>query len=270
MDLKRLCIITAIATLLTAALPLFSQTVPLKITIGPTLQSQTEIYKAAKAGGYGVGAMMGFILSDRLDFNLKLSYDYMALTQDDVLDEWEWDYWEDTYIDFLPGTNAEIVNKTLSYTSTDSIYSARFNPAQRLKELRLFAGFEYTLPLYKSVSLYAGMDAGFSLFTRQLHMQEHWTKRFKLDTLSTGRFDYEFEYDLTHFAPPKKGTKLFASPYMGMKVVLNSSIDLAMGIHYLYYLNRDSLFGIGLSDDGRKWFPIKSKALINAGLVFKY
>jgi hypothetical protein len=259
-----------IGALLTGAFPLSAQTVPLKISIGPTLQSQTEIHKAAKAHGYGIGAGMGFILSDRLDFNLKLSYDYMALTQEDVLDEWEWDYWEDTYIDFLPGTDAEIVNKTLTYTSTDSIYSARFDPTQRLKELRFFTGFEYTLPLYKSVSLYAGVDAGFSLFTRQLHMQEHWTKRFKLDTLSTKKFDYEFEYELTHFAPPKKGTKLFASPYLGIKVLLNPSIDLAMGLHYLYYLNRDSLFGIGLSDDGKKWFPIKSKVLINAGLVFKY
>ncbi|MBD3385987.1 hypothetical protein GF407_13805 [candidate division KSB1 bacterium] len=270
MELKRLCILAVTGAILISGLPLFSQNIPLKITIGPTLQSQTEIYKAGKAQGYGVGAQMSFILSNRLDFNLKLSYDYMALNQEDVLDEWEWQYWEDTYIDFLPGTDAEIVNKTLSYTSTDSIYSARFNPTQRLEELRLFAGFAYTLPLYKSISLYAGMDAGFSLFTRQLHMQEHWTKRFKLDSLSTGKFDYDFEYDLTHFAPPKKGAKLFASPYMGIKVTLRPSIDLAMGVHYLYYLNRDSLLGIGLSEDGIKWFPIKSKALITTGLVFKY
>ncbi len=269
MNVKQSHIILAMTTMLIGASTLFSQTLPLKITIGPSLQTQIS-EKASQAQGFGAGAHMSFTLSERLDFNLKLHYDYMALTQTDVLDEWQWDYWQDTYIDFLPGTNAEIVNQTLNYTSTDSIYSATFDPTQRLKELRLFAGFEYTVPVYKSFSLYAGLDAGFSLFTRQLSMQEHWTKRFKLDSLSTGKFDYEYEYDLLHFAPPKKGTRLFTSPYAGMKIRFNSTVDLALGVHYLYYLDHDSLPGIRLSDDGKKWFPIESKVLMTAGLVFKY
>lgn len=250
--------------------PTFSQDKPVKIALLGSLQSQTEAYKAADAIGFGVGANMTFILSRHFDYSLKVHYDYLALSQNNVLDEWEWDYWEDTYIDFLPGTEPEIVNKTLSYTSTDSIYSATFHPTQRLKELRLLTGFDYHFPVYKNISLYAGLDAGISLFTRQLHIEENWTKRFKLDSLSTGKFDYNYEYDLLHFAPPKKGTKLFIAPHAGIKFLLNYSLDFTCGVQYLQYINQDKLLGMKLSEHGNKWFPVKAKIMLMLGLVFKY
>ncbi len=250
--------------------PTFSQDKPVKITLLGSLQSQNKAYKADNAIGFGVGANMTFVLFKHFDYSLKVHSDYLTLSQNNVLDEWEWDYWQDTYIDFLPGTKPEIVNKTLSYTSTDSIYSATFHPTQRLKELRLSTGFDYHFPIYKNFAFYAGFDGGISLFTRQLHIEENWTKRFKLDSLSSGKFDYNYEYDLLHFAPPKKGTKLFIAPHVGIKFLLNNSLDFTGGVQYLQYINQDKLFGIKLSEHGNKWFPVKAKILLMFGLVFKY
>ncbi|MBD3290874.1 hypothetical protein GF337_18850, partial [candidate division KSB1 bacterium] len=125
----------------------YSQGRPIKIRISSSAHSQTSEYKVSEAQGFGLGAQMKFRLRQNLDLNLNVRYDYSFLEQNDVLDEWEWDYWEDTYIDFIPGAEPEIINKTLVYTSTDSIYSAVFDPTQRLQELKLSLGFEYSLPL---------------------------------------------------------------------------------------------------------------------------
>ncbi len=249
---------------------LFAQNQPLKVKLISSYQFQNEAYKASSADGFGIGGQLNYSIWKGLDVSLNLYYDYMNLQQDDVLDEWEWDYWEQTYIDFLPGTEPEIVNETLRYTSTDSIYSAVFEPSQYLKELRLFVGFEYNFPLTKSIQIYTGAKGGFSLFYRELKMQEHWTKRFKLDSLSTEKFDYEFNYDLLHFAPTREGKILFITPSLGTRIYLSSSVDLDLGARYIYYLQRDELFGIKISQAAKRWFPIKSKTLLSIGLTFKY
>ncbi len=247
-----------------------SQDKPTRIRINSSLHTQTGEYKVSEAQGFGLGAQMKFRVRKKLDFNLNVNYNYSFLEQNDVLDEWEWDYWEDTYIDFIPGAEPEIINKTLLYTSTDSIYSAVFDPTQRLQELKLSLGFDYTFQLTKRLSLYFGFDGGFSLFFRELKMQEHWTKRFKTDSLSSEKFDYEFNYDLLHFAPTKKGNKFYTSTFVGTKFYLSNSLDLDMGVHYVNYFHRDKLLGINFSENARRWFPIKSKVMIAFGLTFKY
>jgi len=247
----------------------YGQDKPITIKISGARQAQTEIYKASEAAGFGLGAQMNFRLWKGLEIQLKVNYDYLALSQNDVLDEWDWDYWEKTYIDFLPGTNAQTVNKSLTYTSADSIYSADFDPTQRLKELRLMSGLEYNFPLSKRIKLFLGIDAGVSLFFRELQMNEHWTKRFKIDSLSTTKFDYEFQYDLLHFAPTKKGSKLFAAPRLGLRFILNPSLDFDLAAHYIHYLDWNEFAGIKLTH-GHEWFPLKSKFLVSFGLVFKY
>jgi hypothetical protein len=248
----------------------FSQDYPIKIKILTFLQTQNSSYKASEASGYGLGAQMNFSIFKNLDYCLKVYYDYMALEQAYVLDEWKWDYWEKTYIDFLPGAKGQNVNNTLHYTSTDSIYSAVFDPKQQLKELRLFTGFEYNLPITKKLGLVLGLDGGVSLFNRELEMHEDWIKRYKLDTLSTTKFDYEFNYKLLHFAPTKKGKMLFASRSIGAKYNLSSSLDLMVGVNYTHYFHREKLLGIRISEIGRRWFPIKSKTQFLIGLTFEY
>ncbi|MBN1153987.1 hypothetical protein JXB12_03620 [candidate division KSB1 bacterium] len=248
----------------------YAQDKPIKLRIFTSLHTQLEEHKVEEASGYGIGAQMGFALTSKLDVKLGILHDHHYLTQQNVLDIWEWDYWEDTYIDFLPGTEPEIVNKTLNYTSTDSIYSAVFNPTQSLKELRLFTGLQYNQPITSKFVAYMGFDAGFSLFFRELKMEEQWTKRFKIDSLSTEKFDYEYNYDLLHFAPSKKGTTLFLSPFLGAKYDLSSSLDLDVGFHYVQYIKRKELAGLKLSNAAEKWFPMQSKIQIVVGLTFKY
>lgn len=259
----------ALLLVLSTFLPLQGQNEWVKIRILGAMQSQTQEDKVSSANGFGLGAQMNFVPVQRLEFALKVNYDYAYLEQSDVLDEWDWNYWERTYTDFLPGTDATIINQTLLYTSTDSIYSAVFEPTQRLKELRLAAGLEYYLPLSKKTAVFLALDAGMSLFNRELFMHEDWTKRFKVDTLSTTKFDYEYKYRLLHFAPAKKGNRAFIAPGLGTRVFLSSSVDLNFEARYLYYFDREKLFGV-LFGSGQDWLPFKSKIQLGLGLTFKY
>lgn len=255
--------------LLSTCLPLQGQDEWIKIRILSSMHSQIQEDRVSRADGFGLGAQMNFVPIRHLEIALKINYDYTFLEQSDVLDEWDWNYWERTYTDFLPGTNATIINQTLAYTSTDSIYSAVFEPRQRLKELRLATGLEYYLPLSQKTAVFLALDAGVSLFSRELSMHENWTKRFKLDTLSTAKFDYEYQYRLLHFAPAKKGNKAFVAPGLGTRIFLSPSLDLSFEARYLYYFNREKLFGI-LFGPGQQWLPFKSKMQLALGLTFKY
>lgn len=243
-----------------------------KIELGlfGSLQSQSGESQVEQAQGFGVGARMNFPLNKSLNFLLDVHYDYQWLSEENALEIWEWDYWEDTYIDFIPGAEVAVINRTLEYTSNDSIYSARFEPSQHLKELRLAAGIEYRWQVSPKFNFTFGFIGGGSIFYRTLQMQEHWTKRFKVDTLTTGKFDYKFQYDLLHFAPTKKGTKLFFAPEIGTQIYLSHALDFNLKIQYLAYINREDLLGLALSPNGVKWFPLKSKVLVAAGLIFKY
>lgn len=225
-------------------------------------------------GGFGVAAEFRFKLTERFKILLQVGYDYMYLFQDDVLDEWDWDYWEDTYIEFLPGITVDEVNKTLRYTSGDSIFSAIFEPSQRLKELRLSTGFGYTQPLFGKLEGIIACELGASLFNRELRMTERWTKRFKLDTLSTGKFDYEYKYDLLHFAPAKEGTRFYIAPTLGLKYNLGQNADLEFNYRHLQYIDRKYIKTIEdffqITDRSQQWFPVYSKYQFQLGIVFKY
>ncbi|MBN1540522.1 hypothetical protein JW992_00120 [candidate division KSB1 bacterium] len=246
----------------------------LQIDLSGMLQQQTTQHKASEAWGYGAAAQFNYSVGSRSHLFFSIGYDHMQLEQKDVLDEWDWDYWRDTYIEFIPGAQAEVINRTLTYTSTDSIYSAVFNPSQSLKELRLGLGVQQEFPLSEKMISYAQLTAGYTLFTRDLSMTENWTKRFKLDSLSINRFDYEYQYDLLHFAPPRTGTKLFAAPALGFRWVIGPGVDLNCCAQWIAYSNRNTLEWLenflGVEPGGDKWFPLRSKMQLTLGLTFKY
>lgn len=258
--------------LLSTSLPGQSERIELKIN--GALQFQTETYKASEGSGYGGDLQFSYDLGRRFYGFFQVAVDQMGLTQRDVLDEWDWAYWEDTYIEFLPGADVEEVNRTLVYNSGDGIYSAVFEPGQNLREVRLAGGVDYRFRLKGRLEAYSGMGFGVSLYKRNLSMEEHWTKRFKLDTLSTGQFDYEYQYDLLHFAPAKSGARAFAAPALGLRLGLNDSFDLDIGGQLIYYFRRENFQAVddllGLSAADEQWFPLKSKAKISLGITFKY
>ena len=237
------------------------------------LQLQSGDSRASEGSGYGGVAQFNYNIGKRFRLNFAVGSDMMNLTQSDVLDEWQWDYWEDTYIDFLPGATVEIVNQTLRYDSNDSLFSARFSPDQNLKELTLGIGTDYSMSLSGKFSGVIGVQLGISKFKRELRMEEHWIKRFDLDSTVAG-LDYEYEYDLLHFAPSKQGSKIFAAPQFGLNYQLSNSLALTAAGQYLVYFDRGSVEWLenlfGISDDGERWFPLKNKLRVGVGLTFSY
>ncbi len=251
-----------------------AQDKPISIKLFGGYEFQNETFKASSATGFGLSGQFNYDLSSRLDVNIRLDYEQMSLTQQDVLFEWKWDYWQDTYVDFLPGITPDELNATLQYTSGDSIYSATFHPSQKLKEVKFSSGFEYKLPVIGKFKPFVGLNAGISLFYRELKMVEDWTKRFNLDPTNDQKFDYEYKYELTHFAPSREGQKIFAEPILGARFYLTPSLDLQAAFHYQHYFDRDEVGWLedllNLSAGGELWFPLRSKTKMTLGITFKY
>jgi len=245
---------------------------PIEITIRGGYQLPLDLRRSDSGSGFDFGGQFSyrFDRSWRVFFNL--GYDYMYLEQDDVLDEWDWGYWEETYIPFLPGIDVEEVNRTLRYDNGER--AAAFEPAQRLKELRLSLGGAFEISLTESFMADLEIDFGISIYDRELRMTEHWTRRYELENEAGDTVRYNYTYDLLHFAPSHKGTRFFLSPAVGLNYVLSDYIDLTGQIKYIHYLNRndvqwlEDLFNI--YEDSQQYFPLNSKLLINIGVRFRY
>ncbi len=227
-------------------------------------------------GGFNFSGEFRYKFTEKLKGIFRVSYDNQRLYQDDVLTEWNWPYWEDTYLEFIGarGNDLAEVNRTLRYESNDGIYSAVFEPIQSLKELRLSIGASWSERLLEKWQVNAELSVGASLYTRELRMDEHWIKRFKLDSTSTEEYDYNYDFDLTHFAPPKDGTRFFIAPALGVTYTLSPGFDLELDGRMVGYIDRDlvepleKLFNIPAGD--QRDFPVYYKMMLQFGLVIKY
>jgi hypothetical protein len=212
---------------------------------------------------YGLEGSFGYKLNEVFRVTLSVGYDYLYLFQDDVLDKWDWDYWEDTYIEFIPGLTLNSVNRTLSYNEKNdsSRFAATFAPQQRLKELRFSTGIEWVQPLVHKLKAVFRYDMGMSLYTRELRMNEKWYKRYNVGVDTAF---YEFSYDLLHFAPPKKGMKFFIAPALGLRYGISRIFDLDLSFRFFGYTD--------LLDDRNKenTFPLYSKYQFSTGIIIKY
>jgi len=241
------------------------------------VMDQLSEYRVSQAPGFGIGGELGRDLGRSFTLNVQIAYDAQTLTQDSVLSEWDWAYWENTYIEWLPGGDYEIINQTLSYASGDSIYSAEFLPTQTLNEIRLSLGLDYHTNWKGNIQQFAGLRTGLSIYDRGLKMQEHWTKRFDLDpdTTATDTFpglNYDYKYVLTHFAPAKTGIRPFISPRLGLRWELSDKYDLELGWTALIYLKRldtlEDFFNMSKKDFTA--FPLESKQQLWIAFRFKY
>lgn len=214
-------------------------------------------------GSFGLEGSFGYKLNNRFKATLTLGYDYMYLFQDDVLDKWNWTYWEDTYIEFIPGLVVDEVNTRLSYNEFDdsSKFAATFAPQQRLRELRISTGISWIQPVYKKFKAVFDYEVGVSLFTRELQMHEKWYKRYNVGVDTAF---YEYSYDLLHFAPAKRGMKFFVAPAVGIRYELSRVFDIDLAFRFIGYT--------GTLDTGklRESFPLYSKYQIRAGVFIKY
>ncbi|MBP7462589.1 MAG: hypothetical protein KBA26_14990, partial [Candidatus Delongbacteria bacterium] len=164
------------------------------------------------------------------------------------------------------------INHVRHAESSDGRYTADFDPRQSMKELMISVGCDYKHGISDRLTVYAGCNIGISKYFRRLEMHEHWIKRFDLDSAITG-LDYEYKLDLLHYAPTKKGTKLFVAPMLGWQWQLTPTVDIDLSGRYYHYLdgtvNRIDQ-ALGITPDSHRFFPFGSKYHLQAALVFRY
>jgi len=291
---------------------------PYKVKLFTGYQEQSYEKRASEARGFLVGMQLNREITQRLDWNFRVGYDYSYLDQDTVLLEWEWDYWEQ-YIDWMlmGATQQEIDSMSIykEYWRTDSSFHGVFNPVQTLGEVMLSSGLEFNVPVVQRVSLYGGLNMGANIYKRRIKIIEDWTKNFTfnfdstkladnlLDEHARDRFDvfmelhekspdtypleyqynadssnviyrfrYAFDVQVTHFSPAKTGSRFFASPFLGLRVNLNQTVDLDLGYYGIFYLKNvekmEDLFRF--AKESERWFPYKSKNTFIVSLTFNY
>jgi hypothetical protein len=161
---------------------------PYKMKLFGGTQQQNEEKMASEARGFLMGMQVNREIVNRLDWNVRLGYDYSYLKEDTVLLEWEWDYWEQ-YIDWMLMGASQLEIDSMSiykeYWRSDSSYHGVFNPQQTLGEVMLSTGLEFNLPVMKRVSLYGGVNVGANIYKRRIKMVEDWTKKFTFSFDST-------------------------------------------------------------------------------------
>jgi len=262
---------------------------PLTLKAFTLFQNQSGDAKAQSAWGYGVGGQFNYSRFRRFDFNVRVEYDHMALDQDDVLDEWNWHYWDSTYSSYLLGEIFTVIiqngdtirnrdsmkyyiNHVRHCESSSGEYVADFDPKQSMKELMVSVGFDYKQMISAKMMLYAGLNIGISKYFRRLEMHEHWIKRFELDSTQAG-WDYDYKLNILHYAPQKKGTKLFAAPTLGWRYQFTDYFDLDISARYYHYFDETVQFidqAFGISESSHTFFPYSSKYQVQLALVFRY
>ncbi len=210
-------------------------------------------------------------------------------------------------------TEVDSINRAKEYWRPDSSYHGVFNPYQWVQELSFSFGLQYRYHLTDRFMLYAQSGIGFNLYERRLKMVENWMKEFnwqwdlqkvadstysdeeiwkyhtfmKLhdknpDTYRTAynedstqvSLTYKYYRDVTHFAPSKRGTRLFVTPNIGCRFRLTETLDLDLSYHGVWYLKGgvitqlEDLFRI--RDNSIKWFPFETKSMLTLGLTVRY
>ncbi|MDD3806731.1 MAG: hypothetical protein PHE86_01670 [Candidatus Marinimicrobia bacterium] len=86
------------------------------------------------------------------------------------------------------------------------------------------------------------------------------------------RFHYAYDVSVTHFSPTKNGSRFFASPFLGLRVSLNKTVDLDFGYYGVFYLKNveklEDLFRF--ASESERWFPYDSKSTFVVSLTFNY
>lgn len=176
---------------------LFSQEKPYSIDLFSSMQTMGESDRISSGDGWGFGGRMSRDLTKKIDLHLDLSYDHMKLQQDTVLLEWDWDYWDERYIDFLlTGASPEEVDSISRALAIDyQNASATLHPRQWMQEVKLAGGIGFSQPFGRSFILNISLDAGVSIFERRLKMQEFWTKEYSWKWSTAAYADNALEID---------------------------------------------------------------------------
>jgi opacity protein-like surface antigen len=277
-------------------------------------QSQVKVASAAGGWNVGgqIGYLFGEKLSGnfRISFDqMSLEEDSVLLEWD-----WPyWDErYIDWLLTGASQAEVDSISLIREYWRGDSTYHGVFNPFQSLQEVKFSLGLQYHQPITQRLSIYGELGFGFSKFERRLKMVEDWWKSFswswdstkiangeysetemyKYETLQALyeedsktysrsvdedgviKFEYDFYARVTHFAPSRRGTRIFWTPVLGLRYQIARYVDLDFAYHGVWYMDGSIVDKIekffNISRSSRKWFPFESKSVISIGLTFKY
>lgn len=240
-----------------------------------------DLKRPQSGSAYGAGAGFKFKRNSGFSLNFNISINTFDFEQNDVLDEWNWAYWEDTYIEFIPGAYVEEVNRTLRYTDSTQ-YWAVFKPEQSMNEFSFMVGSGYQYDFNENLSIGLDFNFGVSIYERKLLMREDWIKRIILsvdsieinNTMVPDTVYYDYKFDLVHSAPSYKGIRFVINPAVNLRYRLSDFSDFVVKSSFVYYLSRNQIEWLedlaGTKKADEVYFPVKDRLMIQAGVVFKY
>ncbi len=205
------------------------------------------------------------------------------------------------------------INRIKEYWRPDSSYHGVFNPHQWVQELSFSLGLQYRYNFTDKLMGYVQTNLGFNLYERRLKMVENWTKTFNWewdlekiadssysedeiwkyeqfmdlhnedpktyrlsysDDSTMAHLTYDYQRDVTHFAPSKRGTRLFVAPNIGLRYSITNSLDLDLSYYGVWYLKGGIITDVEdifkIDNESIKWFPFETKSMITLGITFRY
>lgn len=197
------------------------------------------------ASAFGSLVDINYSVQNNLIIGISFGYKLYSLNQNNQLELWGWDFWNNRYL-----------NKISSDLRADPNLSVDISSIQKMDLLPFTISFKYKQILSDNFNAVVFFAGGVYFFTRRMYAVETWSKKFPVD-------NYVFTYSYRNFAPSKKGNPLGASVGLDVYYQLFSNIDLSGGISFCYYIPTKNKMGYDS-------FPIKNDLTIKLGLNFNY
>ncbi len=149
--------------------------------------------------------------------NLRSSHLYLNIDQDNTLEHWNWEYWDQIY------------GNTIASVRQQERYECEIKPVQKLFIKPYTLEMKYSLEAGNKLTFSTNLGFGIAWFKRQLLLSEHWDKYF--ETL-----DYTYEYNYQNIARPKRdGFAYVGSVKIGASYSLSKYLSVYAEAGGYYY-----------------------------------
>jgi hypothetical protein len=195
--------------------------------------------------GVGGGVDIAFSLSERVSLGLRGGYTLYSLDQPDQLNQWNWNFWNDRYL-----------NKIQSDMRADPSLSAVIGSIQKMDLIPVLMHLDYAFVPAEGFAITPSVSGGVSFYTRRLYADETWTKQFPAA-------EYSFTYNFRNFAPAKKGNAFQAGIGCTVQYRIFSDVNISAAGFYTQYVS-------GVNANGYAAFPFENEMNVRLGLDFLY
>ena len=216
------------------------QSITTTANYGMGLGKRLNVQSATAVGG---GIEVNLKLSGSYSVGLLAGYSSYSINQEDQLNTWNWNFWNDRYY-----------TKIQSDMRADPNLSAQIGSVQTMDEIPVMIAIRYHAPAGERLEILPEFGAGLSFFSRKLYADETWSKQFP-------QANYTLTYNLRNFAPPKKGNALILALGCDATYHIGGGVNVIAGAHYRNYLSATS---------GFEEFPVAGGFVIKLGLNFLY